>query len=192
MTELTLNEILKQVGDSEELKAIVKKWINYIEEKGVKIGTRSDTFSSSYENYRIRISVRHDASKGVGVLWDLLHEFGHHLDPDLSNIKTTPREYRAWMIAKKLLENEDIYKRQIESFDLHMNNKLISYRKDDLFKYFKKECIVKFINTNMVSGEFQTFNVKERAFCLKCDKDDYRFYPFDEIIEVKSLDGKYN
>lgn len=137
---------MNQVGDSIEIQKVVQSWIQKIENSGIKIYVRNDKNASSYSDSIIRISCTKNSSKGVGVLWDLLHEFGHHLDQDCSMLGFTPRELRAWEIARKLIKEEGVYYNDVLEFDCHMNSKLRTYRVDELLRFTRAECNILLIN----------------------------------------------
>lgn len=89
------------------------------------------------------------------MLWDLLHEYGHHIDKDLSNKGRTARECRAWQIARELLINDGFTASDLIDFDLHMNNKLNTYRTGDLHRWKDRNCLIVFKDGTKQHGFFK-------------------------------------
>jgi hypothetical protein len=178
-------ELIKQIGDYPEVQKAISTWIEIIEAKGITVGTRSDKSASSFENGIIKISCTEMSSKGTNVLWDLVHEYGHSLDPDMSDLRMTPREIRAWEIARQLLIQDGISDEELHTFDEHKNKKLFSYRINDLLPWREKECKILFKDGSCQQGKFIILHTDGRL-CMIQDGE-YRMYPGNDMVKVIPL-----
>ncbi|MBA3285421.1 MAG: hypothetical protein ACR2GN_03935 [Bacteroidia bacterium] len=70
----------------------------------------------------IRISLKHE--KSIHIIWDILHEFGHHLSGNPNgNEKTLERENKAWDIAHDYLKSfSDLVKYKTDFHEYRTKN----------------------------------------------------------------------
>ena len=94
---------------SEELNLIIDLICSY--DQDIKLCTRTDTTPSSiiWNEKIIRLNLSDKREKGLPVMWDLLHEYGHLMDGDpgikkLSIEEIILREKSAWDKAQGVIE----------------------------------------------------------------------------------------
>lgn len=189
---MAVDKILKQAGDDEWLKTSILKWNERIQQSGLVVSVRTDTEISTYNNEekKILISIHKDAVKGEGVLWNLLHEYGHHLDSNLEGQGRTPREYRAWRIAEKLLEEDGGLKDKTNSFKSHEKEMLLSYQYYDVLRgksYAKRggkgKAIIDLINGDQILGNIENIDNK-KTFSFKKHNGEEVIYSISEVLNV--------
>jgi hypothetical protein len=187
MMDNSLKEILSRIGPDSEIQERVKYWIDKIERNSVKVYTRTDIKSSSYENNIIRVSCHRDSSKNECLLWDLLHEYGHHLDNDSTGKETTPRELRAWEIAESLLKDDPLYNKLKDSFHAQKDRTLASYRYYDLRRFMHRKCRIIFINNTFIEGTFITANIVRKTFRVQGLGLENKDYPINILKQVEPI-----
>ena len=138
MSDIIVEEICT-VGELGEYRAEVETAVQLARAAGFKVVTRSDCPQSSTEwstdraGGLIRLAVGHGASKGLPLLWDVLHELGHAncgypTDPRLPDHERTRRERQAWDEAWKLAETRiPSLVDHLEQFEMHRDECLRTY-----------------------------------------------------------------
>ncbi len=182
------DELLKHMRGDLELQTTVLKWIKNIEANNVEVVTRSDIKASSYLNSIIKVSTHPKASTGVLLLWDLLHEYGHHIDHIRSKKNSTPRELRAWENARSLILNETHYNKNIDGFNDHMNMCMIRCREEDLHNGRRDQVrMITFLDNTRIQGILILYKKDLGTFSFKTSNGDEHTFELKKIKEVKVL-----
>ncbi len=127
-----VNELCKN-GNLENHREPLASLLDLIHKSGVKVSTRYDMPSSSYEAYvdadkRIRVSL-YDLTDPLDVIWEIMHEFGHHLSGERKpEDDTMAREELAWLYADNLLQQFPYFISFKKQYDTCKQNCLHSYR----------------------------------------------------------------
>lgn len=76
----------------------------------------------------IRISFKYKREKPLHLIWDILHEFGHHLSGHPNGLeKSLERERLAWDYGKKILSGYPTLKENEQDYEEYRDNCLKSY-----------------------------------------------------------------
>lgn len=132
---LLLQEIV-QVGKLEDYNTELDEIVKCIKQNGCEISTtyiedRSCLVSSktSSNKNRIRLSLKEPRSHPLDLIWDLLHEFGHHQSgPKQDTDDTIEREELAWELAEIELAKYPRLLQEVGNFISHKNNCLKTYK----------------------------------------------------------------
>ncbi|MFI5222003.1 MAG: hypothetical protein ACHQK8_06745, partial [Bacteroidia bacterium] len=104
-------------GNLQEYEDEVSNIVNNIENHGFGVAPRYDINKSSiaWDQKIIRPSLK-EASKGIAIIWDLLHEYGHAIDGEPKE-PSDEREIKAWDYAREMLSKYPKLHERIESFE---------------------------------------------------------------------------
>ncbi len=113
-----------------ELVEILKKFTDKcfdISVSNVSPGREGSETSINWLDSHLKININSD-SRGLNLLWDILHEYGHLIDgmPEDNVIKSLNREVSAWLHAYQELNNLGLLKHR-ESFITQWNTCIKSY-----------------------------------------------------------------
>ncbi len=124
-------------GQLEKYRETVEQIIIIANQYGFGVCTRYDSLKSNIEWGKtkiIRIAINEE-TKGLGLIWDLLHEIGHLIDgepkkEDFCKQEIIAREEKAWenawgMVQSKLIELISEY----NHFEKHKRECLLTYHK---------------------------------------------------------------
>lgn len=102
--------------------------VDRISRAGCTIDLNTNPEKAKYmrENKCIYISANYP-EEGINMIWRLLHEFGHHLDEDYSELGI--REETAWENAEQELNKLSTLVREIKGFRKFRKSKVEAYRK---------------------------------------------------------------
>jgi len=134
-----LSKEICQNGELQDYSIVIEFLIEYIYSKGCRISCNYQTEGSSIEHSmqgeyltHIRIGMKNRSDKPLTIIWDILHEFGHHLSgkPNATGEKII-REIEAWDIAYKELFNFPVFAEFVKNFQSYKETCLLTYMKNE-------------------------------------------------------------